>query len=276
MPAWHHTGIRWTDWMYDAGYRNYVRITAPTFKGRDEDCADLSIKLLIDYAANTGLPVTFYDVDGWLFCSKGSTGFAPPARRRRFETEGTMILPFVTREGYTRIVQKFVQTKSLVYHNTVVNPKGPQPGDLMIRFKTIGPFVTDHHTALVFAVYSPGDRHPREHDFPLPRYPGNDAALKSDVTEYFRGTLGDDGTTKYKHADNDIHIDYLNSRGEKKRKAELIYFANAKQLIDDGFEFRKYSRQVLDNWTDWNGEGRPPRLVRSLFGNTVFWTASRT
>ena len=84
------------------------------------------------------------------------------------------------------------------------------------------------------------------------------------TTEYFRGTVNDDGVTTYRRPDKDIHFDYLNSRGEDKRNAEVIYYANAAQLADDGFEFRKYAPKVLDNWLDWDGEGRPPRGIGFL------------
>jgi len=60
MAAWRH----WAFWDGSAyqGYRKYVSQRAPAFRGRDDlDCADISIYLLIDYAAQAGLPVTFWD-----------------------------------------------------------------------------------------------------------------------------------------------------------------------------------------------------------------------
>ena len=55
-----------------------------------------------------------------------------------------------------------------------------------------------------------------------------------------------------------VHFNYLNSRSSWKRNAELIYFANARQLREDGFEFYEYSLAVTDNWLDWDGKGLPP------------------
>lgn len=49
-----------------------------------------------------------------------------------------------------------------------------------------------------------------------------------------------------------------NSRSNKKRNAELIYFANAKQLQADGFDFYEYDLFATDNWFDGDGEGLPP------------------
>ena len=64
-------------------YRKYVEVTVPNagygvFEGAHEDCADLSIRLLIDFAASQGLPFTFRDVSGWRYISKAERAFGPP------------------------------------------------------------------------------------------------------------------------------------------------------------------------------------------------------
>jgi hypothetical protein len=79
------------------------------------------------------------------------------------------------------------------------------------------------------------------------------------VTRYFMGTRDEDDRTAYRSMDVWWHADYLNSRGDAKRNAELIYFANVAQLRGDGFQFRLYSDTVLENWADWDGQGVPPR-----------------
>jgi hypothetical protein len=69
-------------------------------------------------------------------------------------------------------------------------------------------------------------------------------------TEYFRADHSERNPT--------MHFD----RGEGlpvKQAAELIYFADAFEMQKAGFQYRLYSQGVLDNWTDWNGEGDPPR-----------------
>jgi hypothetical protein len=71
--------------------------------------------------------------------------------------------------------------------------------------------------------------------------------------------VGKDGATAYRGTDLGTHFDYLNHRGVDKPKAELIYFASARQPRDEGFEFRMYGAKVLDNWSDWDGQGIPPR-----------------
>lgn len=250
MAAWAHHA-QWSDSLYYLAYRKYAQSTAPGFMGRSEDCADLSIMLLIDFAAQSGLPLSFYDVDDWLYASKAKTPIGP------FRKLGA---PWSAKSDYTRIVQKNIQTKSLYQRNTTINVAGPQPGDLLMRYTTFMGVTDKHHTALVFAVYPPGTSHPRDKDNSLPSFPGDDVALKQfKVTEYFRGTVDGDGKTAYRQPDKDIHFDYLNSRGDDKRNAELIYFANAAQLQDQGFEFRQYSSDILDNWADWSGDGMPPR-----------------
>jgi hypothetical protein len=93
-------------------------------------------------------------------------------------------------------------------------------------------------------------------------FPGGEAG-KNDFnqTRYFRGDVDDDGVTPRvpkSPFDKDVHFNYLNSRSNKKRNAELIYFANARQLREDGFEFYEYSLAVTDNWLDWDGDGLPP------------------
>jgi hypothetical protein len=161
---------------------------------------------------------------------------------------------------FTIFVQKQIQTKSLWKHNTVVNRFGPQAGDLMMRYTTSFGVTDKHHTALVFQTFPPGAIHPRWNDKSVPDFPGSDSAKwQLTVTEYFRGTVDEAGATTYRAIDLDTHFDYLNHRGEAKPLAELIYYANARQIQDDGFEFRMYAPHVLDNWLDWDGQGTPPR-----------------
>ena len=128
MAAWTHTKY-WDDG--DAFYRQYRTYVgnkntgAPSLRGRKEDCADLSIMLLINFAADHGLPVTFDDVDGYVYISKGWNAYGPA---------GWIPFPWVTKQVFTQIVQNNIQTKALWEQNTVENSSGPQPGDLLMRF----------------------------------------------------------------------------------------------------------------------------------------------
>jgi hypothetical protein len=72
MAAWKHYKF-WTDHLYDALYRKYVMDNAAKYEGYTEDCADLSLFLLIDFAAENGLPLTFYDNAGVRYISRGQT-----------------------------------------------------------------------------------------------------------------------------------------------------------------------------------------------------------
>ena len=103
----------------------------------------MSILLLINFAANNGLPLTFRDVDGWFYISKALCPFDQCGGQRVWST-------WLTREMFTRTVQNYIRTKSLWNHNTIKNPKGPQPGDLMMRYRTFLGHTVLHHTALVF------------------------------------------------------------------------------------------------------------------------------
>src|SRR5262249_36506938 len=238
-----------------------VASKATSFRGQHEDCADLSMMLLINFAADNGLTVTFEDNNLVRYISKAS-GAILSMIGQRFLTEDSDLM-WSTRDEYTKIVQRRIGVEALWEHNTVENPHGPQPGDLMIYFHRKWGFLwtTRHHAALVFANYAAGASHPKQNDKTIPDFPGPDAALKQvNVTEYFKGTVDDDsGATISRQPDHDAHFDYLNSRGDDKRNAELLYFANAKQAQDDDFEFRNYDSDVLDNWFDWDGSGAPPR-----------------
>jgi hypothetical protein len=151
--------------------------------------------------------------------------------------------------------------------NTEVNSNGPDPGDLMMRY---GGIRRRHHTALVLSVYAPLAVHPQWRNPGVPDFPGSDAAEKqAHVTRYFMGTKNGDGATAYRGPDMWWHFDYLNSRSDAKRNAELIYFANENQFRADDFEFRMYSESVIDNWDDWNGIGVPPNRQWDLDGNPL-------
>ena len=281
MSAWKHTN-KWNPDMYQK-YRKYVETTVPNapygvFEGAHEDCADLSIRLLIDFAEQSGLPVTFRDVSGWRYISKAERAYGSPDLVRYlghpnesiqlYKTgdrvaDGT-VAPWLTKADFAKRVMENIQTKSLWHHNTEVNKNGPDPGDLMMRFGGIHRY---HHTALVLGVYAPVTYHPQWRNMQVPDFPGADTAEKqTNVTRYFMGTKDDDGRTAYRTPDKWWHFDYLNSRADMKRNAELVYFANESQFRDDDFEFRMYSDSVTDNWDDWNGAGIPPNRSWDLYG----------
>jgi hypothetical protein len=117
----------------------------------------------------------------------------------------------------------------------------------------------------VFGTYAPGQRaEPEYKDVRgYPNFPGGDAAMEAyHQTRYFRGDVDGNGKTISREPaapfDRDVHFNFLNSRGDAKRNAELVYFANARQIRDEGFDFYEYSYLVTDNWSDFNGDGVPP------------------
>lgn len=234
MAAWQHTQY-WDAAKYE-DYRQFVTRQAPHSRGHfGLDCADLSTVFLIHFAAGSGLPVTFKDMDHVRYISKGE----------RQTPDAILGSSWTNRLQYIQAVTNAISTESLWHRNTEINPNGPQPGDLMMA---LGGGM--HHTALVYRVYPPGTPHPHANDQTVPDFPGDDIArVQRGQTEYFRS----------RQPDGFVHIDYLNYRSRRKGVAELIYFASAELLRQDGFQFRKWRGGVIDNWTDWNGRGDPPR-----------------
>lgn len=242
MAAWKHWAY-WDEGAYES-YRKYVAARAPSYRNRLENCADISIMLLIDFAAENGLPVTFWDNADVRYISKATRQH--PDDPRLLGTH-----KWSSKSEYVDKVKRRVSAESLFLRNTVRNPVGPQPGDLLCA---------RDHTALVFAVYPPGATHPKAGDPAIPLFPGNDVA-KTQVyqTEYFRGLSPGSKDLRPNEADVDTHVDYLNHRGLGKEKAELIYYAAVRELKNLNLDFYKYKPGVLDNWKDWNGEGDLPR-----------------
>ncbi len=189
MTAWKHYAA-WTEEYYKS-YRSFVAEMAPKMSGRnknsngeDLDCADLSIGLLIDFASRKGLPVNFQDASGFLYVSKANYPYGPNNAVRRSEE-------FLTKDIFTFIVRKYIQTKSLYTYNTDQTDYGPGVGDLMMRYTVSASGRTDlHHTALVFAVYNAGVRHPKEADDGVPSFPGPDEAILTRLLVRARSLIG--------------------------------------------------------------------------------------
>jgi hypothetical protein len=237
MAAWSH----YTDWSPSTYriYRRTVARTASSYKGRTEDCADLSTGLIVDFASTNGLSLTFKDNIGRGYCSKASQEWhALPGHR----------LSWSSKEEYYNAIKRRLDARALWNWNTVRNPHGPEPGDLILK---------PDHACLVFAVYPPGVRHPKSRDSTIPVFPGAvKAAAQFNVLEYFRDgegqTIGPPVSA--------TRFDYLNHRGQGipvKQKAELIYYASVNDPDFKGFEFRMYNNTVLLNWTRWDGVGEP-------------------
>lgn len=228
----------------------------------DADCADLSMELLIGFAAKNGLPLTFKDNAGNRYISKASE----QKPTHFFENDEQ----WENKDEFKSAVQDRIGTEALWYYNTLLNPHSfPAPGDLIIRYRyqsggvgrAVARIPTLYHTALVYAVYPPGVGHPRESDQRIPDFPGNSQAVKEvHQTIYFRGTVDPKtGATVSRKPDLDAHVDLLNWRSTRKGWSELILFANAYQIIREGFQFCRWAWSVTDNWRDWDGKGDPPK-----------------
>lgn len=261
MAAWNHTSS-WTDTYYDA-YRKYVNASASAMKGREEDCADLSILLIVEFAAREGLPLTFIDNQGIYYSSRDEgqsvdkgmhltydridipTGGVTVNSRGDFAWQTAPLeIPkgFIyssfnytwrTKDEYYTAVKNRINAGVLFEKNTEVNPFGPQAGDLLL---------SDSHAGLVIDSFPVGVAHPKAADTSIQSWVDQATALKEvNVLEYFRdnhGVINEDNKLK-------AHFDYLNHRGKKKPKAELIYFRRAEDALADGFQFRRYNAMVL-------------------------------
>lgn len=243
MAAWKHDSQKSWNEVHYTEYRKIVAERAKSYKGRSEDCADLSMMMLMEYAAQEGLPITFEDNAGTKYRST-SDGI-------QF---GVMTIPWKSPKHFIEHVQQKIGVEALWKRNTILNPTGPTAGDLMIRWssKTLSigtmkfEIEDNHHAALVIRHYNIGVSHPLE-KAKMADFPGHESAERQqNVTEYFRGTVNDKtGVTDYRHVDQDVHFDFLNSRSNAKRNAEVIYFTNARQIQADGFQFRMYNSKVL-------------------------------
>ena len=263
MAAWVHR-FGWNADVYYR-YRKSVMFKAKDYEGSDRDCADLSISLLIDFAASLNLCVTFTDATGGTYISK-ARGLIQPTTKGGWEVDDD--ITWSSKEEYAKAVLKRTSAWDLAKYNSRVNQYGPTPGDLMLRAKKgwFGPIAYPaSHAALVFGTYAPGQRaDPEYKDLKgYPSFPGGDAAMKAfNQTRYFRGDVDANGMTIAREPkppfDKDVHFNFLNSRGDAKRNAELIYFANARQIRVEGFDFYEYSLLVTDNWPDFKGDGVPP------------------
>ena len=162
MPAWNHTDS-WNDGYYDA-YRKYVKFNAPAMKGRLEDCADLSMLLIVEFAALYGLPLTFTDnreviyssraasqnptsgmnltytrtdvnvpTGGVTFMPGGGLGWetAPLDIPSGFKYAGDKNYTWINKAEYYLAIRNRINAKALYYYNTEPNPRGPQSGDLL-------------------------------------------------------------------------------------------------------------------------------------------------
>jgi len=263
MAAWDHR-YGWNADVYYR-YRKYVMFKAKDYEKSDRDCADLSITLLINFAADMHLCLTFTDATGGRYISKAK-GLIRPANRGGWALDDD--ITWSSKEEFVKAVLGRTSAWDLAHHNSRINQYGPTPGDLMLRARKgwFGPFAYPaSHAALVFGTYAPGQlAQPEYQDVKgYPNFPGGDAAMKEfNQTRYFRGDVDAKGVTMSREPkppfDKDVHFSFLNSRGQAKRNAELIYFANARQVRDEGFDFYEYSLLVTDNWPDFNGDGVPP------------------
>ena len=158
--AWEHSNYWNLKWYSE--YRKYVTGQTPELKGGLEDCTNLSLSLIIDFAEKYGLPLTFTGNDRIRYISLAK-GQSPASHLGDLQEKWPwmsvhkIILTWDDKKSYYDAVCRRINAEALFKYNTVSvrNPSGPEPGDLMM---------TTEHTALVFATYPPGLSHPKAKD----------------------------------------------------------------------------------------------------------------
>ena len=255
MPAWNDSQQQWGAATY-GGYKKYVTDNAPHYKGSTEDCSKLSIKLIIDYAAANGLPVSFWSMFDVLYSSRALHQWPehwPP---------DSLPLEWKSKDTFYKAILRRIDSTSLLKKNTTPVTADVWPGDLMLK---------EDHTALVFEMWDPGEDHALLQRADIPDFPGPETAAHDlNQLDYFRTPrLVTKGIRSVSPVEKTkAHIDYLNHRGEAfpknapvKQKAELIYYADAQDMVTtQKLGFRRFgSHTVLNNWLGWDGSVPPPR-----------------
>jgi hypothetical protein len=134
MAAWKHSEVNdWDAWGTYGAYRKHVAAKAASFRGREEDCADFSMSLLVDFAAENGLALTFEDNAGRRYISKASGVVIPYTHAQPHVVVASQV--WSTKEEYRKWVLNRIGVEPLWKRSAEVNRSGPENGDLMIVYK---------------------------------------------------------------------------------------------------------------------------------------------
>jgi hypothetical protein len=231
LAAWKHTN--WWNDRWKKKYRQFVASKAKQYMGRPEDCADLTMLVLIDFAEKNGLFLTFWRNDGCIYISKSCKfGNAKSFKDTVFDKVGSHAL-FNT-EGKS--------------YNTGPNKKIEDvlPGDV---------YVQEGHARLVVHVAQPDALST-----------GQTRYKKKDGTQYVGAKKGIWSWNKKSAEENPDHlewiyderstegyrIDYLNHYGSSRPKAEMQYNRLYSDFPEGGV-FRAWGEDVFRNYENWDG-----------------------
>jgi RHS repeat-associated protein len=228
LAAWKHTS--WWDDSWKKKYRDYVNMHAQDYLGRTEDCADLSMTLLIDFAAANGLPVTLRVDTGHLIISKSCK--------------------WSNKDDFLEFVKRKIGSKALFDQNT-----GPALKEEEIRAGDL--IISTHHTALVVKAMKPGESSfgqilsfdettggPVAYQQPFTQL-WDDAAAKAHPGQ-LQWIYNPESTAGYR-------VDYLNHTGFWQPYARMKYNQLDSVLIADGYQFRFWHDIVFSNYKTWTG-----------------------
>jgi len=229
LAAWKHT--KWWNNSWKKKYRAYVATNAKSYLGRTEDCADLTMLVLIDFAEKNGLPLTFWHGSGCTYVSKSCN--------------------FSSKKDFVKKVQKGIASADMFgasgkTFNTSYDKKikNVRPGDV---------YVEAGHVSLVVGVAAPGKLSGGQ------QYKDK---TKKDVIAR-KGVWDWDTQSPEKHPDHlewiynpastkGYRIDYLNHTGSvNRKKAELKY---NRLHSDFSGKFRFWGGGVFSNYKTWDGK----------------------
>lgn len=260
LAAWKHTN--WWNDGWKQKYRNFVSQHAKDYVKRPEDCATLTVMLLVDFAAKNGLPVTLRGQGGCLWISKSC----------QFWKGKDDFYQRVTKGGKG---QRGVHSYEVFNHNT-----GPDKKDEAILSGDVGTKLG--HAFLVVNAMKPGVLSAgQQRNLPTtsPAPTSQPTTARRPTSQPTTATAGVitakpwvqkwDEVYAYSHPEKhffiyspsstkEVRIDYLNHSGVGKRTAvaEIKYNRLVSELKAAGFHFRFWHRIVFSNYKTWDGKTR--------------------
>jgi RHS repeat-associated protein len=222
--AWEHTQY-WTPTLQNQ-YRQFVFDNYKKYLGRTEDCADLTMLLLLDFASDNGLPITMWHGSECLFVSKSCN--------------------FSTKEEFVNKVLSDIGSRDLFGTGKTYN-SGPDKSEGQILAGDI--YVEPDHAALVVFAAWPGgvSLGQQMQNGKIGAKPGVwewDASVAEQNPNQLEWIYNPSSTDGYR-------VDYLNHTGSKNRKkAEVKY--NRRPSTMPG-KFRFWGDGVFSNYKNWTG-----------------------
>jgi RHS repeat-associated protein len=223
LAAWTHS--RYWDYAWKGKYAEYVANNFRKYLGNQSDCADLTMLVLIDFASDNGLPLTFWHGSGCIYASKSCK--------------------FSEKQAFIDKVTKGIGSRDLWGTGRTYNT-GQALGEMDIGSGDV--YVEAGHAALVVNVAWQGALSLGQ----VRR--GNQVVAKPGIllwNEHFANQHPDILEWIYNPSSVDgVRVDYLNHSGRLRPNAEIKY--NRAPSTMPG-EFRPWGDPVFSNYEYWTG-----------------------